>query len=153
AGLRQVLTSKVFVRKVPFDVPSHQGPPEGDKVQIIYLEDALSEIKGWQRVLAFLQALLLPGWFLDYVVYRLGRHKLDDLLTIIFTSGSTGEPKGVMLSHQNVMSNVDSVMTAIDLNHNDRALAALPFFHSFGYTVTLWGPLSIGASAVYYPDP
>src|SRR5262249_23074855 len=77
----------------------------------------------------------------------------DDLISVIFTSGSTGEPKGVMLSHRNVMSNVDSVLAAVDLNRKDRALAVLPFFHSFGYTILLWGPLSIGASAVYYPDP
>src|SRR5207245_6997336 len=88
AGIRQVLTSKVFVRKVPFDVPSHEAAPEGDKVQVIYLEDALAQIKGWQRVLAFLQVVLLPGWFLEHVVYGLGQHKMDDLITVIFTSGS-----------------------------------------------------------------
>jgi acyl-[acyl-carrier-protein]-phospholipid O-acyltransferase/long-chain-fatty-acid--[acyl-carrier-protein] ligase len=153
AGIRQVLSSKMFVRKVPFDVPSHEAAPEGDKVQIIYLEDALSQIKNWMRIVAFLQVLLLPGWFLEYVLYRLGRHKMSDLISVIFTSGSTGEPKGVMLSHHNVMSNVDSVLAAVDLNKEDRALAVLPFFHSFGYTILLWGPISIGASAVYYPDP
>ena len=78
---------------------------------------------------------------------------MEDLITVIFTSGSTGEPKGVMLSHKNVMSNVDSVMTAIDLNHRDRALAVLPFFHSFGYTVTIWVSLQVGASIVYHADP
>lgn len=152
-GIRQILTSRQFVRRVPFDLPAHEDAPTDEKLQIIYLEDALGEITNRQRILAFLQVVILPGWFLEYVVLGLGRHRLSDLLTVIFSSGSTGEPKGIMLSHFNVASNIDSVLAAIDLNKKDRALGVLPFFHSFGYTVTLWGPLSIGASAVYFPDP
>jgi acyl-[acyl-carrier-protein]-phospholipid O-acyltransferase/long-chain-fatty-acid--[acyl-carrier-protein] ligase len=104
-------------------------------------------------VLAFAGVLLLPGWVIERLWLRLGRHGLDDLATVIFSSGSTGEPKGVMLSHRNLAANIDSVIAAIDLNKKDSALGSLPFFHSFGYTVTLWGPLQIGASIVYYPDP
>ena len=152
-GIRQILTSRQFVRRMPFELPAHEDAPTDDKVQVIYLEDALQAITNRQRILAFLQVVLLPGWVLEHLVYRLSQHQLSDLLTVIFSSGSTGEPKGIMLSHFNVASNIDSVLAAIDLNKKDRALAVLPFFHSFGYTVTLWGPLSIGASAVYYPDP
>ncbi len=152
-GIKQVLTSKLAIRKVPLPIPAHEAPADGEKVQIIYLEDALASIKNWQRLLAFLKVLLLPGWILEYVSLGLGRHKLEDLLTIVFTSGSTGEPKGVMLSHRNIACNIDSIIAVIDLVPRDRALSVLPFFHSFGYTIMLWGPPCIGASVVYYPDP
>src|SRR5207237_5072230 len=64
-----------------------------------------------------------------------------------------GEPKGVMLTHGNIAANVGSAIQALGVTPADRALGILPFFHSFGYTVTLWAPLQVGASLVYYPDP
>ena len=78
---------------------------------------------------------------------------MDDLATVIFSSGSTGEPKGVMLTHGNIAANAESMIQAIDLEPRDRLLGVLPFFHSFGYTVTLWVPLQVGASVVYHADP
>src|SRR5262249_28087637 len=71
----------------------------------------------------------------------------------IFSSGSTGEPKGVMLTHGNVAANVESMIQATGVNARDRLLGVLPLFHSFGYTVTMWAPLQVGASAVYHADP
>jgi acyl-[acyl-carrier-protein]-phospholipid O-acyltransferase/long-chain-fatty-acid--[acyl-carrier-protein] ligase len=90
---------------------------------------------------------------LDRWVLRLGRHGVRDLATVIFSSGSTGEAKGVMLTHGNVAANVASMVEATCLDDEDRALGVLPFFHSFGYAVTLWVPLQVGASAVYHADP
>src|SRR5207248_1238080 len=81
------------------------------------------------------------------------RHSIEGLATVIFSSGSTGEPKGVMLSHRNVMANVESMIQLTGLTPRDRLLGVLPFFHSFGYTVTLWTPLVGGASSVYHTDP
>src|SRR5207245_2981448 len=78
---------------------------------------------------------------------------VDDLATVIFSSGSTGEPKGVMLTHGNIAANLESMIQAAGLKASDGLLGVLPFFHSFGYTVTLWGPLQVGASAVYHADP
>jgi acyl-[acyl-carrier-protein]-phospholipid O-acyltransferase/long-chain-fatty-acid--[acyl-carrier-protein] ligase len=144
-GARHVLTSKRFTARVPLPLP------EG--VEAVYLEDLAPKISKGQRLRAFLAVLLLPGWLLDRAVLRLGRHTGDDLATIIFSSGSTGEPKGVMLSHGNVAANTESMVQAISLSARDRALGVLPFFHSFGYTVTLWAPLQVGASAVYHADP
>ena len=83
----------------------------------------------------------------------LTRLRPDDLLTVIFTSGSTGTPKGVMLSHQNVASNVLAFCQVLHLNEQDVLLGILPFFHSFGFTTTLWTALMLDPSAVYHHAP
>lgn len=77
----------------------------------------------------------------------------DDLATIIFSSGSTGDPKGIMLSHQNILSNIESFQKVLNFDGNDRLCAVLPFFHSFGFTATLWAPLVTGFQACYHPNP
>jgi acyl-[acyl-carrier-protein]-phospholipid O-acyltransferase/long-chain-fatty-acid--[acyl-carrier-protein] ligase len=150
AGLRQceakhVITARRFESRVELD--------PGPGVEPVYLEDLVPKITKGQRLRAFLKVLLLPGWWLERVTLGLGRHSVNDLATVIFSSGSTGEPKGVMLSHGNIAANVESMVQAAALTKSDRLLCVLPFFHSFGYTVTLWAPLQIGASAVYHPDP
>jgi acyl-[acyl-carrier-protein]-phospholipid O-acyltransferase/long-chain-fatty-acid--[acyl-carrier-protein] ligase len=144
-NIRHVLTSRRFALKVPLDA--------GPGVELVYLEDLRDKITNGQRIRAFLKVLLLPTFVLDRWVLGLGKHKPDDLATIIFSSGSTGEPKGIMLSHRNITSNIESAVQAIDLRPGDRILGVLPFFHSFGYTVTLWAPLQVGFSAIYHPDP
>jgi acyl-[acyl-carrier-protein]-phospholipid O-acyltransferase/long-chain-fatty-acid--[acyl-carrier-protein] ligase len=142
--IRHIITSKLFAHKFPLDIPD---------VELIYVEDFRKEITDWQRRRAFLAIVFLPGFVLDRWVYRLSGHRLDDVATVIFSSGSTGEPKGVMLTHSNLAANVESVIQAIDPRPSDRILGILPFFHSFGFTVTLWVPLQVGASALYHADP
>jgi acyl-[acyl-carrier-protein]-phospholipid O-acyltransferase/long-chain-fatty-acid--[acyl-carrier-protein] ligase len=144
-GARFVLTARRFTDRMPLD------PGEG--VQLIYLEDVRQQITKGRQVRAFLSVVFFPGWFLDRWLLRLGRHHLDDLATVIFSSGSTGDPKGVMLTHGNIAANVESVVQATHFDRADRALGVLPFFHSFGYCVTLWVPLQVGASALYHADP
>jgi acyl-[acyl-carrier-protein]-phospholipid O-acyltransferase/long-chain-fatty-acid--[acyl-carrier-protein] ligase len=78
---------------------------------------------------------------------------MDDLATIIFSSGSTGDPKGVMLSHFNVAANVEQAARAFWLTRKDRVLGILPFFHSFGYTICIWLPVTLGAGVAYHPNP
>ena len=73
--------------------------------------------------------------------------------TVIFSSGSTGEPKGVMLTHHNIMSNIEALRMVFRVNLNDNICSALPFFHSLGFTGTLWFPLVSGFSAAYHPNP
>jgi acyl-[acyl-carrier-protein]-phospholipid O-acyltransferase/long-chain-fatty-acid--[acyl-carrier-protein] ligase len=142
---RHVLTARRFTARLPVD--------PGPGVELVYLEDLLPRVRPWHKLVALLAVVLLPGWVLDRWVLRLGRHGAQDLATVIFSSGSTGEPKGVMLSHGNVAANVESMVEAIGLDRYERILGVLPFFHSFGYAVTLWAPLQVGASAVYHPDP
>jgi acyl-[acyl-carrier-protein]-phospholipid O-acyltransferase/long-chain-fatty-acid--[acyl-carrier-protein] ligase len=144
-GARHVITSRRFTERMKLD--------PGPGVELIYFEDIAPRFTAWMRLSRWLMVILLPGWFLEHGVLRLGRHRLDDLATVIFSSGSTGEPKGVMLSHGNIAANVESMIQAVALGPSDRALGVLPFFHSFGYTVTLWAPLQVGASVLYHPDP
>jgi acyl-[acyl-carrier-protein]-phospholipid O-acyltransferase/long-chain-fatty-acid--[acyl-carrier-protein] ligase len=144
-GCKRVVTAKLFTHRVKLD------PGEG--VELVHLEDLLKKITGGRALRAFLAVLLLPRFVLEYAVLGLGRHTVDDLATVIFSSGSTGEPKGVMLTHGNVAANLESMIQAADFKARDRILGILPFFHSFGYTVTLWGPLQVGASAIYHADP
>ena len=79
-----------------------------------------------------------------------GGHKEAVLL---FTSGSSGDPKGVVLSHRNVIGNVSQFNVLLDAGKDDAILASLPFFHSFGSTVTLWYVLIEGIRIVTYPNP
>jgi len=144
-GMTTIITSKRFLSRMPLD--------PGPGITLIELEDAARDITSGQRIRAILMVLLFPGWLLDRWILRLGHHTIDDVATIIFSSGSTGEPKGVMLSHRNIAANAESIVAHIDISHNDRVLGTLPFFHSFGYTVTIWAPLAVGASAVYHADP
>jgi acyl-[acyl-carrier-protein]-phospholipid O-acyltransferase / long-chain-fatty-acid--[acyl-carrier-protein] ligase len=75
------------------------------------------------------------------------------LAAVIFSSGSTGAPKGVVLSHHNIVSNIESICQVIQFNGSDRVMGVLPFFHSFGFTATIWLPLLAGFGAVYHPNP
>jgi acyl-[acyl-carrier-protein]-phospholipid O-acyltransferase/long-chain-fatty-acid--[acyl-carrier-protein] ligase len=143
-NIRHVLTAKRFTARVKLD--------PGPGVEVIYLEDVAEQISAGQRLRAFLKIVLLPGVVLEWLL-GLRRHTIDDLATVIFSSGSTGEPKGVMLTHRNIAANAVSVIQAVQLRAGDRLLGVLPFFHSFGYTVTLWTATQAGASAVYFPDP
>jgi acyl-[acyl-carrier-protein]-phospholipid O-acyltransferase/long-chain-fatty-acid--[acyl-carrier-protein] ligase len=76
-----------------------------------------------------------------------------DEAVLLFTSGSSGDPKGVVLSHRNLIGNVSQFRVMLDANRDDLILASLPFFHSFGCTVTLWFPLIEGVRILTYPNP
>jgi acyl-[acyl-carrier-protein]-phospholipid O-acyltransferase/long-chain-fatty-acid--[acyl-carrier-protein] ligase len=77
----------------------------------------------------------------------------DDLATIIFSSGSSGVPKGVMLSHYNILSNIQSLLSIFRVEPGDHLCGILPFFHSFGYTATLWLPMIARAGVTFVPNP
>ena len=143
-GCTHVLTSKLFHHKVKLEVEPG--------VALVFLEDFRDKIMAG-RTWTFIRMLLTPTFILERWVLGLARHTVDDLATVIFSSGSTGEPKGVMLTHGNIAANVGSLIQAAGLEARDRALGVLPLFHSFGYTVTLWAPLQVGASTVYHADP
>jgi acyl-[acyl-carrier-protein]-phospholipid O-acyltransferase / long-chain-fatty-acid--[acyl-carrier-protein] ligase len=142
---RHVITARRFTARVPLD------PVPG--VAVINLDDLAPTISQTQRLLAFLTVLLVPGVLLDHVVLGLGGHTVADVATVIFSSGSTGDPKGVMLTHDNIASDAESTIQATDVTAGDRLLGVLPFFHCFGYAVSLWLPLQVGALVVFHADP
>jgi acyl-[acyl-carrier-protein]-phospholipid O-acyltransferase/long-chain-fatty-acid--[acyl-carrier-protein] ligase len=144
-GIRHVLTSRLFLAKMKLD------PSEG--VELVYLEDFRKQVSKMQQVASFLAIVALPAFAMERWILGISRHKHDDLATVIFSSGSTGDPKGVMLTHGNIAANVESMVQAIDPRPTDRLLGTLPFFHSMGYTVTIWVPLQVGASLIFHPDP
>ncbi|MEP6961000.1 MAG: AMP-binding protein [Acidobacteriota bacterium] len=135
--IRTVITSKVFLAKAKLEEPAGA----------IYLEDLLKSFSGAAKLFALLKARLLPEALLRPHVAP------DDLCTVIFSSGSTGVPKGVMLSHFNIVSNCDSVLEVFNLDDRDRIVGVLPFFHSFGFMGTIWLPIIAGCGAVYHPVP
>ncbi len=143
AELKTVITSKSFIAKAKLEALPGS----------IFIEDLLRGITPLSKLGAFLLSFL-PGRILERVCNEDGKTVgADDLATIIFSSGSTGEPKGVCLSHGNVSSNIQAFYDLFDLDKRDGIMGVLPFFHSFGYTGTLWLPLLAGIRATYHPNP
>jgi acyl-[acyl-carrier-protein]-phospholipid O-acyltransferase / long-chain-fatty-acid--[acyl-carrier-protein] ligase len=141
-GIRHILTSEKFMEKMDFKLDT----------DVVILESLKDKVTKVDKAIAFLMATLLPAGLLIRV---LGAHKIesDDLLTVIFTSGSTGMPKGVELTNANIAHNIEAIDRAVRLNQEDVVLGILPFFHSFGYSVTLWASNCLGPASVYHFNP
>ncbi|QDS92606.1 Bifunctional protein Aas [Roseimaritima multifibrata] len=142
AGIKHVLTSVRFMEKMNFDLDA----------DVVLLEDFKDKATLGDKIWGVIGAYLLPAFCLERL---LGLRKIacDDLLAVIFTSGSTGTPKGVMLSHANISHNVEAIKQSVRLDSDDVVLGILPFFHSFGYAVTLWAVQTLGPQGVYHFNP
>ncbi len=155
-----VITSKAFLERFPdLKVPG----------RALLLEDALARPKLSEKLMAMLCAWLVPSGMMRWAVgatkfaspaveaakTRRERKaaRMDELATVIFSSGSTGDPKGVMLSHYNLASNIGQVSQVFMLGSKDRILGILPFFHSFGFMAGLWLPAVNGVGVVFHPNP
>lgn len=142
-GIRTVITSKAFLEKMKIEVP-------GEKV---LLEELATCPRFGEKLLSVLMAWIYPVRILERAMGAKASPKLDDLATIIFSSGSTGDPKGVMLTHYNIASNVEQLGQVFALGRRDRILGVLPLFHSFGFTGTFALPLALGVGVIYHTSP
>ncbi|RMH31174.1 MAG: MFS transporter [Nitrospirae bacterium] len=145
AGLRTIVSSRDFVRKAQI------APPQS--AAVIWLEDLRASIGIRDKVVALVLALLASPRSIERACGSDTPPSIDDLATIIFSSGTTGEPKGVMLSHFNLVSNLEGIAQILHVDKRDRMLGILPFFHSFGYLTTLWFAAIHGVGVVYHPSP
>jgi acyl-[acyl-carrier-protein]-phospholipid O-acyltransferase/long-chain-fatty-acid--[acyl-carrier-protein] ligase len=142
ANLRVAISATPFMERLK-DFPW----PE----RVLKLDELLPRIKR-QIIFWWIMSVLVPAGLLLRLLQipKQGGHAEAILL---FTSGTTGEPKGVVVSHRNVVGNVSQFRELLDAKKTDAILASLPFFHTFGSTVTLWYPLIEGVRIVTYPNP
>jgi len=142
ANLRVAISATPFMERLKdFPWPEH----------ILKLDELLPRMKR-QIILWWIISVLAPARLLLRLLQipKKGGHAEAVLL---FTSGTTGEPKGVVVSHRNVVGNVSQFRQLLDAKKTDAILASLPFFHTFGSTVTLWYPLIEGVRIVTFPNP
>jgi acyl-[acyl-carrier-protein]-phospholipid O-acyltransferase / long-chain-fatty-acid--[acyl-carrier-protein] ligase len=141
--IKTVVTSKAFLERVKLTLPC----------KLVFIEERSAHPAPAEKIVASLMAWLVPAAWLERALGSAKKVELDDLATIIFSSGSTGEPKGVMLSHYNIVSNIEQMEQVFSLDGRDRFLGVLPFFHSFGFTGTLCLPAVLGVGVVYHANP
>ncbi len=142
ADIKTVLTSQKVIDKLGFNL----------NAKVVPMEEVRDKANMGDKIHGVLNSKIFP----QFLVHRnlgLNKFKPDDLLTIIFTSGSTGAPKGVPLTFTNVASNIQGFNAYIRVLDRDGFLGILPFFHSFGFTVTLWGAMTLPSSAAYHFNP
>lgn len=140
SGIKTIITSKAFLEKIE----AYQLTD-----QVIYLEDLGQNIPAPDKIKALLKAKLFPlSWFLPKACWDRERPA-----TILFSSGSTAEPKGIVLTHHNLTANIQCALEVIPLGDQEHLSAALPFFHSFGLTGTVWLPALAGIPVRYHTNP
>jgi acyl-[acyl-carrier-protein]-phospholipid O-acyltransferase / long-chain-fatty-acid--[acyl-carrier-protein] ligase len=135
--IHTVMTSRAFLANAKIE----------EVAGAVFAEDIFAQAGKLDKLAALLLARFAPAGML-----RL-RATPDSVATVIFSSGSTGTPKGVMLSHHNILSNIDAMAQVFWIGERDRIVGVLPFFHSFGFTVTLWFPLVAGCGVAYHHNP
>ena len=139
AQVKTIVTSRAFIEKAKLQ---NLVERVGEEIAFLYLEDLRGDISAFDKLRAFFVrgAPIVPA-------------RPDDRAVILFTSGSEGAPKGVVLSHRNILSNVAQAASRIDFGRRDRLFNVLPIFHSFGMTGGLVLPLVSGVPIYLYPSP
>lgn len=139
--IRKILTSKAFVEKAEIGGTIKELQARG--IEILWTDDIKDSISRLDKVKAVLAARR-PA---DVPV------KANDRAVVLFTSGTEGTPKGVVLTHNNLVANVAQLRARTDVSSRDRVFSAMPLFHSFGLTGGLLLPLAVGAPLMLYPSP
>lgn len=144
AEINTVLTSRRFVEMAKLNDDANAL---AQQVELVYLEDLAQSLSVTDKLKAALQSKTADFW------YKHQRFSPDSAAVVLFTSGSEGEPKGVVLSHANILSNHKQLKARINFNSQDVVLNFLPMFHSFGFTVGTMLPVLNGMTTFFYPSP
>lgn len=142
ADLDFTITARTFKERLP------DFPWSGT---VLHMEEMVAQIKP-RTALWMFASWFMPASFLASLA-KLPREGDRSEAVILFTSGSSGDPKGVVLSHRNLLGNVSQFSSMLGLQKDDAVLSCLPLFHSFGSTVTLWYPILEGVRMVSFPSP
>jgi len=146
AGIKTVYTSRRFVELGRLQQTVLEL---SRKVTVVYMEDLIPTVTLYDKVRG-----LFNAWSARLAYrHKTGRTKSADPAVVLFTSGSEGVPKGVVLSHENIMANILQLSTKIDFSAQDIIFNALPMFHSFGLTAGTLLPLVSGMHTFFYPTP
>jgi len=144
AKVKTVLTSRRFIELGKF---TEDAQTLSENINLVYLEDLAKNISTFNKVTALIQAKTAHLW------YPRKQCTADSPAVVLFTSGSEGTPKGVVLSHRNILANHKQVSARISFNAQDTVLNFLPMFHSFGFTVGTMLPIMNGMTTFFYPSP
>jgi acyl-[acyl-carrier-protein]-phospholipid O-acyltransferase/long-chain-fatty-acid--[acyl-carrier-protein] ligase len=149
ANIDTIYTSSRFIKKL--HEKGMNLSPLLEKVNVIYLEEIKKSMGKIEMTSRWLLVKLLPAKLLKFLFTN--KQSPDTTAAILFSSGSEGSPKGVQLSHQNILANVKQVADVLNTKNDDRIMASLPLFHAFGLTVTQFMPLLEGLPMVCHADP
>jgi acyl-[acyl-carrier-protein]-phospholipid O-acyltransferase / long-chain-fatty-acid--[acyl-carrier-protein] ligase len=149
AEIKTVISSRQFVKRL--SAKGMDFAPLLKQLKVIYLEDLAKKITLSQRISTMAIATILPSRIIKALYCS--PCELDDTAAILFSSGSEGAPKGIMLSHRNIMANLKQIADVLNIREDDTVMATLPLFHAFGLTVTCFMPLIEGIPVVCHPDP
>ena len=150
AELSTIVTTRVFFEKLCGKNPDFKNLAE--KCKMIFLDEEEAKISTFSRLVCAYFVSISPAKLLRWMWFN-SSAKLDDDAVILFSSGSEGTPKGVELTHKNVISNAQQGDYILKLCRNDVMTSILPLFHSFGFTLTFMMPLLDGVPMVLCPDP
>jgi len=149
ADIDTIITSRLFISKLK--TKGFNLEPLLNGLSVIYLEDIKGEIGNFKKILNYLIVRFFPTPILTKLYIE---HVLpSDTAVIMFSSGSEGRPKGIELTHSNIMGNIKQIAPLFGATKHDVILGTLPIFHSFGLTVTTLFPLIEGVFLVAHSDP